>query len=204
LADPFHAPDEGAALLDPSIVAGLRGDAASRRHAVERLYAAFAGRLRRYFVHRRATPAQAEDFTQETFVRILRSAGEFRGEGAQFAAWIWTIARNVALDAGRRSASQPTTDIDALDADELPVQESADPLQHVESESVADCVQRGFGEFARRYPGRAQCLSWLATDRMDIAQVAAALGRSAAATREYLSQCRKKLRPFIEHCWAGG
>jgi hypothetical protein len=38
---------------------------------------------------------------------------------------------------------------------------------------------------------------------MDIAQIAGALGRSAAATREYLSQCRKKLRPFIEHCRAG-
>jgi RNA polymerase sigma-70 factor (ECF subfamily) len=203
LTDPSTVPDEGAALLDPSIIAGLRGDDASRRRAVERLYAAFAGRLRRYFANRRATPDQAEDYTQETFVRILRSAGEFRGEGAQFAAWLWTVARNVALDAGRRSASRPTTDIDELEGDDVPVQEDANPLQHVEMESVSDCVQAGFGEFARRYPERAQCLSWLATDRMDIAQVAGVLGRSAAATREYLSQCRKKLRPFIEHCWAG-
>ncbi len=190
-------------VFDDALLSELRGDAPSRRKAVERLYAAFAGRLRRFFQNHRATPAQAEDFTQETFVRIVRSVGEFRGEGAQLAAWIWTIARNVARDAGRSPASQPMLDVDDLEGADAPVQEDADPLQRIESESVADCVQRGFREFARQHPQRAQCLSWLATDQMDIADVARALGRTAAATREYLSQCRKKLRPFIEHCLAG-
>lgn len=190
-------------VFDGALLSALRGDAPSRRKAVEKLYAAFAGRLRRFFRNHRATPAQAEDFTQETFVRIVRSVGEFRGEGTQLAAWIWTIARNVARDAGRSPASQAMLDVDDLEAADAPVQEDADPLQHVETESVADCVQRGFREFARLHPQRAQCLSWLATDQMDIAAVAGALNRTAAATREYLSQCRKKLRPFIEHCLAG-
>jgi RNA polymerase sigma-70 factor (ECF subfamily) len=193
---------EPAIELDQAFLEALRGDAAGRRRAIERLYAAFAGRLRRYYLRRRATPAQAEDWTQETFVRVLRSAAEFRGEGGQFAAWLWTIARNVARDAVRHSSSQPMADVDELEGDDVPVQEGADPLTRVEEESVADCVRRGFREFARTHPERAECLSWLATDRMDIAGVAAVLGRTVAATREYLSQCRKKLRPFIEHCLA--
>ena len=135
-------------------------------------------------------------------MRVLRSSAEFRGEGAQFAAWVWTIARNVARDAARHSSAQPMADVDELEGDDVPVEEGADPLAQFEAESVADCVRRGFREFARLHPERADCLSWLATDRMDIAGVAAVLGRTVAATREYLSQCRKKLRPYIEHCLA--
>ncbi len=188
--------------FDHAFLEALRGDAAGRRRAIERLYAAFAGRLKRFYLRRRATPAQAEDWTQETFVRVLRSSAEFRGEGAQFAAWVWTIARNVARDAARHSSAQPMADVDELEGDDVPVEEGADPLAQFEAETVADCVRRGFREFARTHPERADCLSWLATDRMDIAGVAAVLGRTVAATREYLSQCRKKLRPYIEHCLA--
>lgn len=182
---------------------GLRGDGAARRAAVDRLYREFAARLRRYYRARRATPAQADDWTQETFVRVVRSAAEFRGTDAQLPAWVWTIARNVAHDARRPAAAVNLLDVDDLEAGDELAQEGGDPLQHVESESVADCVRRGFREFARLHPQRAECLSWLATDRMEIPDVAAVLGRSVAATREYLSQCRKKLRPFIAHCWAG-
>ncbi len=203
MAEPALPEREVDLVFDDALLSALRGDAPSRRRAVERLYGAFAGRLRRFFQNHRATPAQAEDFTQETFVRIVRSVGEFRGEGTQLAAWIWTIARNVARDAGRSPSSQPMLDVDDLEGGDVPVEENADPAQRVESESVADCVQRGFREFARLHPQRAQCLSWLATDQMEIAEVARTLGRTAAATREYLSQCRKKLRPFIEHCLAG-
>jgi RNA polymerase sigma-70 factor (ECF subfamily) len=203
LGDERRLPQDDSTLLDAALLAGLRGEATARRAAVAQLYAVFAGRLRRYYVNHRATPAQAEDWTQETFVRILRSVGQFQGEGAQFAAWVWTIARNVSLDALRHSASRPTADVDDLDDADVPVQEDGDPLLRVEADSVADCVQAGLREFARLYPQRAQCLSWLASDRMDIEQIAGVLGRTAAATREYLSQCRKKLRPYIEHCWAG-
>jgi len=203
LADSSESGREVDLAFDDTLLSALRGDAPDRRMAVEKLYAAFSGRLRRYFQNHRATPAQAEDYTQETFVRIVRSVGEFRGAGAQLAAWIWTIARNVARDAGRSPESQPMLDVDELEGADAPVQPDADPLQRVESESVADCVQRGFREFARLHPERAQCLSWLATDQMDMADLARTLGRTAAATREYLSQCRKKLRPFIAHCLAG-
>jgi RNA polymerase sigma-70 factor (ECF subfamily) len=202
LGDASNLPPDDPTLLDPQLLAGLRGDATARRAAVAKLYAAFAGRLRRYYLNHRATPAQADDWTQETFVRILRSAGDFEGHGTQFAAWVWTIARNVSLDALRHSSSRPMADIDELEDAEAPVQEDGDPLLRAETDSVVDCVQIGFREFARIHPQRAQCLSWLASDRMDIEQIASVLGRTAAATREYLSQCRKKLRPYIEHCWA--
>ena len=46
-------------------------------------------------------PDLAEELTQETFFRAVRSAGQFR-EGSDLRAWLYTIARNVFLDQARR------------------------------------------------------------------------------------------------------
>ena len=46
-------------------------------------------------------PVLAEELTQETFFRAVRSAGQFR-EGSDLRAWLYTIARNVFLDQARR------------------------------------------------------------------------------------------------------
>lgn len=57
----------------------------------------------------------AVDLTQDTFTRVIRSAAGFR-HGSRFSTWIYTIARNAAVDAARRqkhrnhrSLDQPLT-----------------------------------------------------------------------------------------------
>jgi RNA polymerase sigma-70 factor (ECF subfamily) len=47
-------------------------------------------------------PTEAADMTQETFVRVLRSIGSYRGDGANFASWVHRLTVNVCLDALRR------------------------------------------------------------------------------------------------------
>jgi len=42
-------------------------------------------------------PEQAEDVTQEVFIKALRRASSFRNEGT-FKAWLFNIARNATLD----------------------------------------------------------------------------------------------------------
>ncbi|HEY4375612.1 MAG TPA: sigma-70 family RNA polymerase sigma factor, partial [Acidimicrobiales bacterium] len=46
-------------------------------------------------------PESADDLTQETFVRALRSLGSFRGDSSA-RTWLWAIARNTCTDAIRR------------------------------------------------------------------------------------------------------
>ena len=57
-------------------------------------------------VHRVATsrlgPAMAEDATAETFTRAWHALPRFQRTGAPFAAWLYAIARNVAIDTLRR------------------------------------------------------------------------------------------------------
>jgi RNA polymerase sigma-70 factor (ECF subfamily) len=50
--------------------------------------------------------ATAEEVVQETFMRVVQNAHEFR-HAARFTAWLYTIARNLCIDAIRRRAHAP-------------------------------------------------------------------------------------------------
>lgn len=82
-----------------------RGDAAAYRELVERLEKPLVNFILRFVGERHA----AEDLFQETFVRVVRTLGEFRPE-ASLTTWIYTIARNLSLDwlkARRRHRETP-------------------------------------------------------------------------------------------------
>jgi RNA polymerase sigma factor (sigma-70 family) len=51
--------------------------------------------------------ADPEDVVGETFLRGVRSANAFDGDGSAFRAWVFTIGRNVAVDAARYRARRP-------------------------------------------------------------------------------------------------
>lgn len=58
-----------------------------------------------------------EDLTQDIFLKVLRQARKFRGDGP-FKAWLFTIARNEVRDALRRGRVQPARlDGDSPDAE---------------------------------------------------------------------------------------
>ena len=40
----------------------------------------------------------------------------------------------------------------------------------------------------------------LQMDGLSIEEIGLRIGRTMAATKEYLSQCKKKVQPFIAHC----
>lgn len=69
------------------------GDASCLGTLFERHHAA----VFQYCLQMTRERATSEDLTQDVFMRLLRKAGSFRGEGS-FKAWMFNIARNVALD----------------------------------------------------------------------------------------------------------
>lgn len=68
--------------------------------AFEDMHRAYSGRIHR-FVERLVGPRDAEDLTQEVFLRVLRAIPQYR-ESERFEAWLYTIANNLCLDAYRR------------------------------------------------------------------------------------------------------
>ena len=180
---------------DQTSLDGIRRGGATRAEGIVRLYRAYARRFLGYFLKHRVPREQAEELVQDVFVSIVRHCGEFRGE-ARIDAWMWAIARNALIDHVRRQRPEV-----ALQDDELldAAGATVDPPSH-DARDLEDCVRRAYAAFAAAHEDRAQVLALVVYEEWDISDVAAMVRRTPGATREYLSQCRKKLRPFLEPC----
>lgn len=58
--------------------------------------------------------AQAEDLTQETFLRVVKQASTYE-QRAKFTTWLFTLARNLCIDASRRQKHRKAQSLDATD-----------------------------------------------------------------------------------------
>ena len=102
----------------------LRVAAHRDREAYRRLYAHFAPRIKSYLMGLGAEPAQAEEVAQEAMTSVWRKAGSYDAAKAAAATWIFTIARNLRIDALRR--------------DKRPALDVHEPMLHREPEPTSD------------------------------------------------------------------
>jgi RNA polymerase sigma-70 factor, ECF subfamily len=92
----------------------LLGVATARdRAAFARLFAHFAPRVKSYMLKLGAPPQRAEDLAQDTMLAVWRKAELFDPAKAEAATWVFTIARNLRIDALRRERHPEVSD-DAL------------------------------------------------------------------------------------------
>jgi RNA polymerase sigma-70 factor (ECF subfamily) len=81
---------------------------------IEKLYAEHYEAIYRYLVLTGSTPFDADEFSQEAFLRLL----EYLQEGNRVArpkSWLFRVLRNIRVDEGRRTARQVTVEADSLD-----------------------------------------------------------------------------------------
>jgi RNA polymerase sigma-70 factor (ECF subfamily) len=74
-----------------------------RRHS-DRLYG--------FILRQVKLPETARELVQDTFVRVIKNAQNFRAD-ARFTTWVYTIARNICVDAQRRQKHRNTVALDA-------------------------------------------------------------------------------------------
>jgi RNA polymerase sigma-70 factor (ECF subfamily) len=80
--------------------------------AFEAIYRRHRLAVYRYARSRTASDDAALELTAVTFERALRSIDRFRPRGGGMAAWLLRIARNAAIDEGRRAARRPVVAVD--------------------------------------------------------------------------------------------
>jgi RNA polymerase sigma-70 factor (ECF subfamily) len=185
-------------MTDQDALDHIRRGGRDRVEGISHLYRAYARRFEGYFRKHRVTPQQAEELVQDVFESIVRHCDGFRG-GTRVDAWMWAIVRNALVDHVRRQ--RPETAMEPEDLEALVDEVSSDAAALAGGSDLRDCVRDGLRRFAQAYPDRAEILTRIAVDGWSNEDVAIAIGRTAGATREYLSQCRKKVRPYLEPCW---
>lgn len=121
------------------------------------------------------TPAEAEDLTQEVFLRALRALGQLRDPSVPYRAYLLRIARNLAIDAARSPRSRRTElagDLQAsADLDHRAyLGHSADPAADPEAAAVRSDENRRLLAALDRLPA----------DYSDVLRLPTLLGLSAA------------------------
>ena len=111
------------------------GDRASFAQLVRRHQTA----LYNFAIRQVCVPQVAEDVVQETFVRVVQNAGDFKHE-ARFTTWVYTITRNLCIDHLRKRAlrKHPSLDDSRGEEGEGPTlgEQTADPRASVEREAT--------------------------------------------------------------------
>jgi RNA polymerase sigma-70 factor (ECF subfamily) len=101
---PSDAPHE----LDEArlILLTQRGDHA----AFETLYVNHLAMIYRYVFFRVGDEREAEDLTEEVFVRAWESLAKYQSAGTRFASWLYRIAHNLTVDYHRRQMPMSLSD----------------------------------------------------------------------------------------------
>jgi RNA polymerase sigma-70 factor (ECF subfamily) len=189
------------AKTEEEIIRLIRAGGKAMDAGTKALYGGFAQPMLRFFVYKGASSEEAKDILQDTVVKVVRSAATFSGEGAA-RAWIWQIARNCLTDHQRKQGSLANHET-AVNDEHWEMLEHTTPDPNATScaapGSVDECVSAGLEQFSQREPERALVLM-LQMDGLAIEEIGHQIGRTMAATKEYLSQCKKKIQPFIAHC----
>lgn len=102
--------------------------------AFEALYKYFTPKLRSYMLKLTKDQNVADELTQETFVAIWRKAAQFDPVRGHAATWIFTIARNLRIDAFRRG---PRPDFDVNDPALVPAQPEAADIGYKRNHDAA-------------------------------------------------------------------
>jgi RNA polymerase sigma-70 factor (ECF subfamily) len=152
-------------------------------------------RIFRYILSMVRDTAEAEDLTQETFLRAYRRRDTLRDEGAQ-TAWLYRIATHVCLDRLRQYARRAPMETDAdLDGVDVPESDTPSLQKTIERDEMSECVQRYLIRLADSY--RAVILLHDMHD-LTAAEIAQLLGASLANVKIRLHRARIKLKAALE------
>lgn len=77
-------------------------------NAFEMLVQRYRNQIYGYLIQTCRNRSAAEDLYQETFIRVIRAAPNYR-KTASFRTWLFTIARNLVIDAHRKQKARITT-----------------------------------------------------------------------------------------------
>jgi len=183
----------------------------AQNEALRALYQTKAATFKRHFLYKGIHPNAIEDVMQDTMIKIFKNANSYHGQGgfsdSSASAWMNTIANNCMNDHfdkvnrinRNESSYDEQPDPSMIETDRLMQDRAYDAAQSAATQAVNECMGVGLENFAAAFPDRHAVLM-AQVDGEDIASIGNRIGRTVTATKEFLSQCRKKLSPFIMHC----
>jgi len=186
---------------DVRLMLQIRDDVAG---AFEVLVERYQHRLVGVLAHLVGRVDEAEDLTQDVFLRIYRARKGYRPK-AKFSTWLFTIANNLAMNHLRSKGRNPTVasgmdTSSGAQAGFRPLEERAlsrdgTPSSQMRSVELSDVVREALDVL-----GEDQKIAVLLNkfEDMSYADIAEVMGRSESAVKSLLARARTHLREQLE------
>jgi RNA polymerase sigma-70 factor (ECF subfamily) len=149
----------------------IKGDG----EAFAQLYEEHFDKIYRYVYLRLESQSEAEDLTQEVFVKALGAIGSYKERNLPFASWLFRIAHNQVIDSLRKQGKVEKVDLDDVDL----VSESNPALiaeRNIEGERLSEGVKK-------LSPAQREVISLRFGAELSIAEVAKVLGKSPGTVK---------------------
>jgi RNA polymerase sigma-70 factor (ECF subfamily) len=120
---------------------------------LDRLIEQYQYRLFRYLMYITGNKERAEDFFQETWIRVLERGHQYDGK-SKFEAWLFAIARHLVIDWQRTKKAQSLDTLTDPEQDrplQLANENEPSPLHQVLSRESQETVQASLGKIPAIY-----------------------------------------------------
>ncbi|MCX8126110.1 MAG: RNA polymerase sigma factor [Dehalococcoidia bacterium] len=171
----------------------VRRAQAREPEAFDQLYEAYFEKIYRYVAMKLGNAMEAEDVTQEVFLKALNSIASFRWKGTPFIAWLYRIAHNQVVDHYRRRPKSPLVPIEGLQ-----LAEEGDPVEVAEQKTEMERVMRATKKLTE---AQQEVIALRFVSELSIAETAQVMGRSEGAVKALQHSALAALRKILT---AGG
>ena len=168
------------------IEAAQRGDA----EAFGALYDCYADRVHRHIFYRVGSRTDAEDLTQQTFLKAWRAMSRYTVTDVPFVAWLLTIAHNSVISHFRARRDTMPLDLEGFDP-----AAPGGPHDEVERRYDQVAVRRAIAQLK---PDQQQVVALRYLEELDYRDVARLMGKSEANVRVILHRALKRLHVALE------
>jgi RNA polymerase sigma-70 factor (ECF subfamily) len=141
--------------------------------ALSEIYERYFDRIYRYVVLKTGNRHEAEDITQEVFLKALRDIKNYRWKGAPFASWLYRIAHNQIIDHARKKERRPCIVLEETLA------YSFFPLEDPQTAAEISCdIEQLAAAIGMLTPMQREVIALRFASDMPLAEMAAAVGKS--------------------------
>lgn len=145
--------------------------------AFAQLYEEHFDKIYRYVYLRVGNEAEAEDLTQDVFVKALEAIGSYRWRNLPFASWIFRIAHNQVIDYFRKQGKVDKVD---LEGDDVAPADESSPAQIAEQRFEIAKLRDNIKKLS---PSQREVISLRFGAELSTAEIAEALGKSAGTVK---------------------
>lgn len=144
----------------------------------------------------------AEDLTQEVFVRVDKGLKDFRGD-ANLSTWIYRIATNVATDMLRSRSFRETGSTQSISQDEAPIEDvdafTGEKKPSVERQLIREEMSSCVHDYIDNLPEKYRTVVMLSeVEELTNPEIAEVLGLTIETVKVRLHRGRAKLKEKLE------